>query len=138
MFYKSIFALVLSFSALFASTASAVDTLVSGQTLYVGNRLDSANRCFRLVMQADDNLVIYRNSNNHPTWASGTNNTGSYRAAMQGDGNFVIYNSSKATWASGTYGHHGAWLILQNDGNLVIYKANSWNPIWASNSQTGC
>jgi hypothetical protein len=80
-------------------------------------------------MQGDGNLVLYRNSDGKPLWATGT--TGGSRAIMQGDGNLVVYTSSGVpVWASNTVGNDGAIVQLQNDGNLVIYKGP--NPIWAS------
>ncbi|KAB8029054.1 lectin [Fluviispira multicolorata] len=130
---------LVSASTLSAGVAAAIDTMYSGQTLYQGQQLESANHCFRLAMQNDGNLVLYRNSNNQATWASHTMNSGANRVVMQGDGNFVVYNSNgNAKWASGTNNHRGAWILIQNDGNLVIYSANSWNAIWASNTVTHC
>lgn len=129
----------MSASALTTGLASAVDTMYSGQTLRVDEEIESANQCFRLILQRDGNLVIYRNRDNHPTWATNTMHSGTVRAIMQHDGNFVLYNHhSQATWASGTSWSPSAWLILQNDGNLVIYKEGTWHPIWASNTVTDC
>jgi len=50
--------------------------------------------------------VVY-DSNNAPTWASGTDGKGEgpYKLKMQKDGNLVLYDANKeATWASGTDG----------------------------------
>ncbi|MGH9279355.1 MAG: hypothetical protein ACRD12_14775 [Acidimicrobiales bacterium] len=76
-------------------------------TIYAGQQLDgltynysfgffeqdesvlSANDRFRLVQQADGNLVAYDWGRAY--WSSGTNGWGNSRAAMQTDGNFVIY-----------------------------------------------
>jgi hypothetical protein len=46
-----------------------------------------------------------------------------YWAVMQGDGNFVIYDSSTghALWSSGTSAG-GSHIVMQGDGNLVIYS----------------
>lgn len=55
---------------------------------------------------------------------------GKYRAAMQEDGNFVLYGG-KALWASNTMGN-GDRVIMQDDGNLVVYKDN--HATWASNT----
>lgn len=54
------------------------------------------------------------------------------RAAMQGDGNFVLYNDSltSAKWATNTNGNPGAYLNMQNDGNIVIYSASD-SPLWS-------
>ena len=59
---------------------------------------------------------------------------GWYRAVMQSDGNFVMYNKAGvATWASNTvYGNGTYRLQMQSDGNLVIYNGSS--AIWATNT----
>jgi 1-phosphatidylinositol phosphodiesterase len=67
---------------------------------------------------------------------------GLYRATMQGDGNFVIYDqSSHAIWATNTNGHEHApyTLDMQGDGNVVLYSdgCSSSSPChatWASNT----
>jgi DNA-directed RNA polymerase delta subunit len=85
---------------------------------------------------------------------------GKYKAVMQGDGNFVIYDGGRAIWNTHTAGQNGAhfifqndvlvvynkdhkakWnsgtqgrkatnLVMQNDGNLVLYNGNA--PVWSS------
>jgi GH25 family lysozyme M1 (1,4-beta-N-acetylmuramidase) len=57
--------------------------------------------------------------------------SGTKVAAMQSDGNFVIYRSGVARWQSGTSKYPGARLILQSDGNLVIYD-NAGIARWSS------
>ena len=53
-------------------------------------------------------------------------------AIMQGDGNFVIYDSSgKPLWASDTAGNNGAYLTVQNDGNTDIFSA-SGATLWST------
>jgi hypothetical protein len=59
-------------------------------------------------------------------------NNGYFRATMQQDGNFVVYESNRPLWASHTVGK-GQYLVFQNDGNLVIY--HNGGPTWASNTQ---
>jgi hypothetical protein len=54
---------------------------------------------------------------------------GLYRAVMQHDGNFVVYNEDKAIWASKTYGK-GDRVVLQYDGNLVVYDGT--RATWSS------
>ncbi|MWV31374.1 excalibur calcium-binding domain-containing protein [Rathayibacter iranicus] len=55
------------------------------------------------------------------------------RLDMQSDGNAVIYGSAAgARWATNTSGNPGARMVMQNDGNLVVYAA-SGRPLWASN-----
>jgi microsomal dipeptidase-like Zn-dependent dipeptidase len=79
---------------------------------------------YNLVMQDDGNLVIY-DSTNTATWATGTNQftnvitsqsatlmmgqaltspSGVFRAVMQTDGNFVVYQGPRVLWATGTTG----------------------------------
>jgi hypothetical protein len=100
-------------------------TLASGQTLQPGDRLESPNRAYRLVMQGDGNLVLYQGSS--ALWSTATSTAGS-RAVMQGDGNLVVYSGSTAKWSSGTAGNPGAYLAVQDDGNLVMYKGST--AIW--------
>ncbi|WP_310964130.1 hypothetical protein [Nocardioides terrisoli] len=116
----------------------------------------------RLVMQDDGNLVVY-SAGGVAMWSAGTGHTGAsqssiqsngavnrlrsgqslisrngaYRAVMQGDGNFVVYNSSgQAQWSSGTAGSSGASLVNQNDGNLVVYSAAGVAK-WSSSTAPG-
>jgi exopolysaccharide biosynthesis protein len=57
---------------------------------------------------------------------------GRYTAVMQTDGNFVVYDGTRAIWASGTDGKaNGGFLAMQGDGNLVVY-APGGNAKWAS------
>jgi hypothetical protein len=97
-----------------------------------GQSLMSGNGQYRLDMQHDGNLVLYRNSDGQALWASGTDGRAVSRVIMQDDGNFVIYGFPGPLWASGTDGQGGAFLIVQDDGNVVIYRPNA--PVWATNT----
>ena len=59
---------------------------------------------------------------NRAIWSSRTNRHPGSILAMQGDGNLVVYKGRKPLWNSRTYRHPGAWVVMQNDGNLVIYR----------------
>ena len=52
-----------------------------------------------------------------------------FRAIMQPDGNFVVYDNrtgkDKAIFYTGTHGHSGAFFALQQDGNLVVYSGST-------------
>lgn len=47
-----------------------------------------------------------------------------YVAAMQGDGNFVVYQAGRPVWSTRTDRNAGAFLAMQGDGNLVVYNAS--------------
>ncbi|MFV0458204.1 MAG: hypothetical protein ACK5MT_05470 [Actinomycetales bacterium] len=110
-----------------------------------------------LVLQDDENLVIY-SAADQPLWQSGwtcsigytsaeltgdpvPNRLGpgqymqspkrGYRLMMQGDGNLVLYSpAGRAIWATWTQGHPGAILARQVDGNLVVYSPEG-TVLWA-------
>jgi len=110
------------------------DELKSGARLLNTNQsITSKNTHFRLTMQKDGNLVVYRTKDEKAIWASNTAQTDVYEAVMQGDGNLVLYHAdSRPAWASNTAGQPGSFLVMQDDGNLVIYRPNA--PVWASNT----
>jgi murein DD-endopeptidase MepM/ murein hydrolase activator NlpD len=103
--------------------------LAANQTLRTNDSVTSCDGRFTLVMQGDNNLVLYKHGAT-PLWWTATNGGSGAFAAMQGDGNFVVYNSaSRPLWYTGTHGNAGAWLAVQDDGNVVIYRAGRalWN-----------
>lgn len=107
------------------------DRLMPGDLLRVDVPLVSQDGRFRLLYQSDGNLVLYAPTG--PLWASGTHGQPGF-CAMQGDGNFVVYNKAgQPRWASNTNGKPGAWLLVQNDGNMVIYSVTG-KALWASNT----
>ena len=123
--------------------------LVAPQRMNAGDALFSATRAFKLIMQANGDLVEYviddatlgtditQGQYTKTLWAAET--AGSYAAycAMQADGNLVLYtNNGIAIWASNTNGNPGAFLRCQDDGNLVIYSSGG-AVIASSNSYAG-
>lgn len=94
--------------------------------------LQSDDGRFRIIMQQDCNLVLYKSQ--YHLWASGTDRRGNNcLASMQTDGNLVVYTASHSpVWASHTNGHPGAFATIQNDGNLVVYQGT--RVLWASNT----
>jgi hypothetical protein len=93
-------------------------------TAALNERIVSPNGRFELRMQSDGNLVLYLRSLGNPyyaLWNSHTWGIGAELAAMQSDGNFVIYRGNTPLWNSNTAGHPYATLVMQNDGNAVIY-----------------
>jgi hypothetical protein len=104
------------------------------QQLNVNQQLVAPNGKTHLVMQPDGNLVLYRNDTGAALWASRTWHKPVNRAVMQGDGNFVCYDSKgHAYWASGTAGHPDFHIVLLDDGNLVIYDTNM-TELWTTNT----
>lgn len=111
-----------------------------------------------LTMQSDGNLVLYTAAS-RPVWYTGTRQAlgsafnpsaggslfsgatmtggtalvspnGSYRAAMQTDGNFVVYGpSNRVLWTTRSSGWGGDRMVLQGDGNLVLYTSGGY-PLW--------
>lgn len=58
-----------------------------------------------------------------------------YKAVMQDDGNFVVYNKAlKAVWSTLTYDKGPSRFVYQEDGNLVVYDAYN-RATWNSNTQ---
>ena len=113
-----------------------------GNELYRGYKLNSKSFTYRLDMQLDGNLVIYRRSDWKALWYTDTwkknsdSMTGSY-ATLQTDGNFVVYGFGNgyrktALWASHTKGLGENYLKMQDDGNLVIYTKGTNVPQWSS------
>ncbi len=116
-----VFACLIALSVIAAPPALARNILASTQILYQGESLESPNGRFKLVLQADGNLVLY--DKDKALWSSGTNGKDAKKLVMQNDGNLVLYGPNGPVWASNTSGNRGAYLVLQDDGNLVIYKA---------------
>jgi hypothetical protein len=113
---------------------SRPDRLLPGEGLTIGHSITSSDGRFRLVLQADGNLVLYA-PRGIALWASNTaGHADVWNAVMQSDGNLVVYNVfGHPLWASNTAGHPGASLVAQSDGNLVIYDPAN-HPLWASNT----
>lgn len=109
-----------------------MSSLNAGQSLGVGQKLESGNGAYTLTLQQDGNLVLSERGN--AVWAAGTNGSGAVRADVQPDGNFVLYkDGNEPVWASETSGNSGVRLTLQDDRNLVLYSGDN-TPLWASNS----
>jgi hypothetical protein len=111
------------------------NVLGPGGQLTPGQDITSPNNGYKLLLQNDGNLVLYRLIDNHALWATGTNGQNVVNALMQNDGNFVLYlGNGSPCWASNTEGKPGSFLTLQNDGNVVIYWPNC--PVWATNTSS--
>jgi hypothetical protein len=108
--------------------------LLPGQQLLTDGQLSPLTGRTVLIMQADGNLVLYREDNGVALWASNTWGKPVTHTIMQTDGNLVCYDANGVPyWATGTNGNPGAWLLVQDDGNLVVYSA-AGAALWASNT----
>ncbi len=126
---------VLSF---FSTTiAFAASVLNGGEQLTAEQYMLSPNKAWKLKMQGDGNLVLSREFDNRPIWATYTQfrEGQGVKAVMQTDGNFVLYTGAgQPIWATYTQNNPGAKLKLQDDGNLVISSADN-RALWATYTQ---
>ncbi|MGB4758576.1 MAG: hypothetical protein WBP26_00810 [Candidatus Saccharimonadales bacterium] len=114
-------------------TFTPLNSRSAGGNLDINQSLYSNNGLFRLLMQGDGNLVLYKTGAG-AIWASNTAGRGNSYMAMQTDGNLVVYAFSYGpTWASNTSGpaNNGSRLLVQDDGNVVVYGP-AGQPLWSS------
>ncbi len=110
------------------------DDMQPGEVLNVGQSIKSSDGRYTFVYQGDGNVVLYRNVDGKPLWASNTAGRSVGVCIMQRDGNLVIYGrSGQAIWASNTWQNPGSRLVVQGDGNVVIYRPDG-RAIWATNT----
>jgi len=102
-----------------APAARDLTTLFAGERLLPGQEIRSADGRYRFVLQHDGNLVLYGPAGK-ALWSTRTAGKAVTAAAMQSDGNFVLYNHSKAVWHTRTHGHSGARLVVLDTGDVVI------------------
>lgn len=110
------------------------DDMQPGEVLNSGQSISSQNGNYTLTYQDDGNLVLYRNFDKRPLWASNTGGKPDEVCIMQGDGNLVIYGpDGEAFWSTATHGHPGSRLVVQDDGDVVIYNTNNQR-IWSTDT----
>jgi lambda family phage minor tail protein L len=81
---------------------AGTSSMAAGGELNVGDFLISSNRWYKLIMQADGNLVVY-NKALKAVWSTLTYDKGASVFRYQEDGNLVIYDAfNRATWNSNT------------------------------------
>jgi len=108
----------------------APSELLAGQQLGVNQQLMSPNGAYRLILQSDGNLVIYKGS--IAVWNTHTVGSGANRLVLQGDQNLVLYSGGTARWYTSTNETGASRLVLQDDSNLVLYTS-SGRAVWSSN-----
>ncbi|MDM7893113.1 peptidoglycan DD-metalloendopeptidase family protein [Curtobacterium caseinilyticum] len=112
------------------------DRVPAGSVLLPGTLLKSdASGTKSLSMRADG--VLAQVVDGKTVWATKTGgNPGAY-AAVQTDGNFVVYTkANKPLWASHTTKGGPGQLLVQVDGNVVLY-GKSDTRVWSSRPVTG-
>lgn len=154
---KTVFILLAAFilQCSVVSAAFAQDTLRVGETLASGQTLVSADGRFAFVMQADGNLVLYKDGRG--LWSTSTNgdaitdctficftvrpqkltllNFSTLDVRDNGDLHF-FWRADTVGWMNQHYGSLGVpvptgligdTLFVQNDGNVVLYDTRSGN-----------
>ncbi len=105
--------------------------LAVGAQLQPDQSLTTSDGTHRLVYQLDGNLVLYRTSGG-AVWSSGTAGTAPGFAAMQGDGNLVVYDAAIVPkFNTMTAGNPGAQLYFETSGRLHIIAPNG-TKLWSS------
>jgi hypothetical protein len=127
-----------------------IDRLCSGcknfkNTLKRGERLVSQSRPFILLMQEDNNLVLYQTITNEggdiirPVWSTDTHMyQGEYHLLLESDGILKLVNSNDnndVIWASKKKSrlhteHQPVYMILTNNGMLVSFQCDE--PFWSN------
>lgn|GEM_PF-2736824 len=108
----------------------------AGEQISRGTMIFSSNREYFLAFQEDGNLVMYKSgskNNSKAIWSSKTyynGNSYGILAAMQGDGNFVVYRKNGSACHSNTSGSRASSAIVQNDGNFVLYTKDG-KAVWS-------
>lgn len=124
------------------------DKMTSACALMADGTLKSENGEYRMTMQGDGNLVLYKGDD--PLWASGTNGENGAHCVFQKDGHFLIYrlnehgqvstNPDDCIWKTGICGdpceYHGGWVCMQDDGNFVQYTCEG-RPLWCTRTDGG-
>lgn len=95
--------------------------------LYPNRYLLSPDSRFMLILQSDSNLVEY-GPGDTVEWQSQTNGASpaAAYAAMQSDGNFVLYNTNRIhIFGTGTSGSGATHIVLGDDGSLTLKDSNN-------------
>ena len=119
------------------------ETLTPGQFLSIG--ISGQNSGYRLELQTDGNLVLYR-WNGKALWWTGTWGQSISHLVMQSDGNLVLYRTNgTAAWSSGTFGSGHRielWpdgnLVMKNSANAAVWSTGTWENQQGGNLMTWC
>jgi hypothetical protein len=102
--------------------------------LNVGDTVTSSDGSLTLVYQSDGNLVLYQNGGGAPPWASCTAGHSPGFVAMQGDGNFVVYDADgHSPFSTRTDRHPGATLTVGREGRAEVVGSGG-ETLWRSDT----
>ena len=109
-----------------------------GQSMPTARRYYSENGNGMIEFQNDGNLVVSRALQNgqQALWSSQSNAGQNSTAALQSDGNFVIYDIFGSPKFDTRTAGKGVTLSIQDDCNAVISDLNG-HAVWASGT-AGC
>lgn len=140
--------------------------LRNGQRLLCGQDLVSNNMKYKLIVQVDGNLVLYKIpkhaigtsgplDSSHAIWSTQTSqrqqktsvhclsdrhgNGTPHFLLMQEDNHLCLYDQhGNCTWNSGTHGkgHGKAEAKMQEDGNFVMYDEHG-TALWCTRTKGG-
>ncbi|XP_055355798.1 uncharacterized protein LOC129601097 isoform X2 [Paramacrobiotus metropolitanus] len=117
--------------------------LRAGQFLAANTSYYSPSRTYRLILQTDQNLVLYRKCDGRAVWASETVGLPPLRAVLNSDGHFVLgswgNNSDhleRSYWSTETWGYGESRLLLSDQGYFYLCNDEK-GCYWRSSRSTG-
>ena len=108
------------------------NSITAESMLHKGESRTSPNGVYKLVLQTDGNVVLYKVES--AIWKTNTSGQDIDAFKVKNDGNIVAYaTGGNPKWSSGSNGKgdNSTVLVVQDDGNLVLYK-NGSDVIWSS------
>ncbi|KAJ4409192.1 hypothetical protein N0V85_004129 [Neurospora sp. IMI 360204] len=114
-------------------TVGAKDRLNAGEELTKDQRISSPSGEYTLIMQPDNNLVLYK-KNKGPIWQRGkTAGNTAEKLVFRADGELALLTWSGAQkWVTGTAGrgNSNSFFAVRDDGNMVI--STDGQIVWSS------
>lgn len=103
-------------------SAAVGSCLRAGDSLLPGQCLKSPNYRYTLCLEGNGELTTNDIFTGTRLWSNGKNLDAPVRLELQLDGNMVEYGVLSQSWSSGTAGSD-LFAAIQNDGNFVLYNA---------------
>lgn len=97
------------------------ETLESGMKLLPNQSIYSKNRRYKLMMQTNGNLVLYKNEIS--IWSSGTTGNANAYFILQPDNRLIVYSSSKKLlweWKYSPKSNSISFLVIRDDLGIVL------------------